>query len=211
MKTVIFDSGLGSLKIYNELKNRKGIWIRYNDSENYPYGTKSKKELLNVITSTIKIIIEKYHPDRIIMASITPTLQIIDKLRFSVPIIGMYPDIITATSISKTRKVLILSTNGALRDIKKYCNKFNNLKKYYQPGSNLVDMVEKKKYDLDEIKKTIEPYYLKGVDTIILGSTHLTYLINKINKIYPNLKLLKPKFRGLNSFLQNVGTRTAKT
>jgi len=83
MKIAVFDSGFGSISIIREIqKIFKGELIYFADQKNFPYGTKSKKELENIIKDTVDLLEEKFSPDFIIMASNTPTL-LLDYSRIS--------------------------------------------------------------------------------------------------------------------------------
>lgn len=74
-KIVVFDSGLGSLSVIKSIRKKiKAEVIYFADQANYPYGTKSVRQLDRIIKSTISKLQEKFEPDIIIVGSNTPSL-----------------------------------------------------------------------------------------------------------------------------------------
>jgi glutamate racemase len=76
---MVFDSGIGSMSIIKELRRElpnENI-LYFADRANFPYGNKSHKRLLEIMKNTIKYL-ERFKPKIIIIASNTPSLQILD-------------------------------------------------------------------------------------------------------------------------------------
>ncbi len=81
MKIVVFDSGFGSLSVIKEIQKKvKSDIIYFADQKNFPYGKKSKKQLLEIINQSLDMISRKFNPDLIVLASNTPSLLLRDKL-----------------------------------------------------------------------------------------------------------------------------------
>ncbi len=89
-KIVVFDSGLGSLSVIKSIQKKINAEIIYfADQDNYPYGTKSVRQLDKIIRSTIAKLQEKFDPDIIVVGSNTPSLLLdIEKKN---KIIGVFP------------------------------------------------------------------------------------------------------------------------
>ena len=57
MKIVVFDSGFGALSVIKEIQRKVNSDIVYfADQKNFPYGKKSKKQLLEIINQSLDII-----------------------------------------------------------------------------------------------------------------------------------------------------------
>ena len=75
VKIAIFDSGLGSLSIINPIRKvTKAEIIYFADQKNFPYGKKSKSELLRIITKSVRMLKKQFSPDLVVIASNTPSL-----------------------------------------------------------------------------------------------------------------------------------------
>ena len=100
----VFDSGVGSLSIIKELKAEIPTedLIYFADRENFPYGTKSPEQLNEIMIKSIKSL-EPYSPKLIIMASNTPSVQVLENIRecTSIPIMGVKPPLAEASQINK--------------------------------------------------------------------------------------------------------------
>ena len=74
MKIVVFDSGFGSLSVIKAIQKKvKSDIIYFADQKNFPYGQKTKKQLLEIINQSINMISKKFNPDLIVLASNTPS------------------------------------------------------------------------------------------------------------------------------------------
>ena len=81
MKIVVFDSGFGSLSVIKEIQRKvKSDIIYFADQKNFPYGKKSKKQLLEIINQSLEKISKEFNPDLIVLASNTPSLLLRNKL-----------------------------------------------------------------------------------------------------------------------------------
>lgn len=132
----IFDSGVGGLSIYEELKKQlpNENFVYLGDQSNAPYGGKSPSEiraltlrclkfLLNPnskiynlkskISHSLKSIPYPLSPKLIVIACNTSTVSGIEYYRKqlpNVPIIGVVPVVKTASVITKNNRIAILST-----------------------------------------------------------------------------------------------------
>ncbi len=114
----VFDSGIGSLSIIWEL--RKVIpsenLLYLADKSNFPYGDKSRNDLLNIVNRTIDYL-NRYRPKLIIIASNTPTIQLLDEVRKKTcqSIIGVKPPLKQACMLTKKKHIGIMTTGGTLQ------------------------------------------------------------------------------------------------
>ena len=199
VRIAVFDSGLGSLSIIKAIqKICKSEIIYFADQKNYPYGKKSKKQLETIINKTIKLL-EKFSPDVIVMASNTPSLMVNTNRK----IIGVYPPIRKAMTLSKTKNIAILGTQSAIKSksLSSYIKKFNfsKDKKIYKVNSSiLVELVESNKFITDKmyckkiIKKILSDIFSNKIDVATLSSTHLSFLKSLLSAEFPQVKFIDP-------------------
>ena len=195
----VFDSGLGSLSIIKAIQKicRSEI-IYFADQKNFPYGKKSKKQLETIIKQTIKLL-ETFSPDVIVMASNTPSLMVNTNRK----VIGVKPPIGEAMTLSKTKNIVILGTQAAIKSksLSSYIKKFNFSKdrKIYKVNSSaLVELVESNKFVTDKIyckkiiKKTLSDVFSNKIDVATLSSTHLSFLKSLLESEFPKVKFIDP-------------------
>ena len=201
-KILVFDSGLGSLSIIKAIqKVSKNQIIYFADSKNYPYGTKSKSQLSQIIQNSIKFLEIKFSPDFTVVASNTPSLVLNLATK---KIIDVKPPLIEAKNSSKTKHIGILGTKSAInsRGLTQYINK-NNFSKTFRifkiNGSELVELVESGKFISNKIyckkiiKKVLDKKLSYGnIDTVTLSSTHLPFLKSLLKELYPKINFLDP-------------------
>ncbi len=201
-RIAIFDSGLGSLSIIKEIqKVSKNEIIYFADQKNYPYGNKFQAQLYKIIQKSIKLLQEKFSPSIIVVASNTPSIMLDLATR---KIIDVKPPLRYAQKISKSKQIVILATESAIKSkgLTQYIKK-NNFPKRFKifkvNGSNLVELVEsgkfltEKEYCKKIIKKTLQPILSHySIDTVILSSTHLPFLKSLLEKEYPNIQFIDP-------------------
>ncbi|MBI5613836.1 glutamate racemase [Candidatus Gottesmanbacteria bacterium] len=190
----IFDSGSGGLSIYEtlerELSNESYIYI--GDHANLPYANKKAEEIHSRVFRLIEFFLAR-NVKAIVIACNTATVAGIElyRSRFPrVPILGVVPVVKTAAEVTKSNKILVLSTpfTTASEYQKKLIASFATDKQVYSVGCpELVPLIEKGIISGHEVKlalqNTIEPYLEKGADVIVLGCTHYPFLLPTIRDI----------------------------
>ena len=198
-RIAVFDSGLGSLSIIQEMQKAfKSEIIYFADSKNYPYGNKSQAQLKKIMCKSINLL-EKFSPDFIVVASNTPSLMM--NLSTS-KIFNVKPPLKEAKKLSKSKQIGILATESAIKSkgLSKYVQK--NIPKSFKifkiNGSRLVDLVEsgkfltEKKYCKKIIKKELQVLNENQIDVVTLSSTHLPFLKKYLQKEFPNIQFIDP-------------------
>jgi len=218
-KIAVFDSGLGSLSIIKAIqKICKSEIIYFADQKNFPYGTKSKKQLDTIIKQTIKLLEEKFSPDVIVMASNTPSLMV--KIT-NKKVIRVYPPIREAMMYSETKNIAILGTRAAIKSksLSNYIKKinFSKDKKIYKVNSSaLVELVESNKFITDKvyckkiIKKTLGDVFSNKIDVATLSSTHLSFLKSLLSSEFPQVKFVDPADLVARKVLANIKKESKK-
>ena len=189
----IFDSGLGGLSICKEIVNllpHESI-IYLADSINSPYGEKSKEEIIALSIKNTELLLE-LGCKTIIVACNTATTNAIDVLRekYEVSFIGIEPATKSAALQTQSGKIGVLATKGTLKSdlFLSTSNQFReSLDIIETEGKNLVRLIEQGRLDETKplLKKYLQPMIDKGVDNIVLGCTHYSFLIPIIRQLIP--------------------------
>jgi len=201
VKIVVFDSGLGSLSIIKPIQKQiKCNIIYFADTKNFPYGKKSIKEIRNITSQTISILLKSFKPELIIVGSNTLSLTLNSRAKNILPVL---PPLNEAKRITKSKSIAILATESIVKSnlLDDYIRNFktNNIKIIKVNASRLVELVEYGKFYSNPelcrniIKKTLSPIFIKNnVDVVTLSSTHLPFLLGFFKNIFPDITFLDP-------------------
>ena len=200
---VVFDSGIGSMSVIRELKRElpNENLIYFADKANFPYGKKSQNDLFKIVHNTIKYL-ERFHPKLIIIASNTPSIQVIDKIKSltNIPLVGVKPPINKAIKITKKNHIGIMATESSINSkeldklIKSEIPQDIFVSKYN--SSSLIPLIEDGTFLRNRKKIELLIIQILGnidnIDVITLSSTHLPFIIDQLNQLYPHVKFLDP-------------------
>ncbi len=178
----VFDSGVGGLTVLEKIKkvNPNEEYIYLKDTEHFPYGEKSKKEIIELTRNNIKKLIAK-KAEIVVIACGTATSQALDivKQEFDIPIIGIINPTVEYLSNFKLEKIGVMATTGTIRSgmwEKVIKNRYPNMEVINQACPVLASMAEEEKIyskeSLDAVHEYTEVFKKKKIDTIILGCTH---------------------------------------
>ena len=203
MKIVVFDSGFGSLSVINEIQKKvKSDIVYFADQKNFPYGKKSKKQLLEIINQSLDTISKRFNPDLIVLASNTPSLLLRDKLPKG--IIDVLPPLENISKSKQSHNIAILATESVVKssELDDYIKETIKSRKHSIVkinSSGLVNLVETGKFiDKSEYCSTMIQKILKKkfqqhkIDVATLSSTHLPFLLPFLKDAFPNVRFLDP-------------------
>ncbi len=202
-KIVVFDSGLGSLSIIQAIRKiTKAEIIYFADQKHYPYGTKTKKELKQIIESTIQLLQKQFNPDVIVVGSNTPTILFPD-LFVNKAIVGVTPPLEAAIKRTKTNSIAILGTMVTIKskELDNYVNRKipTNVLVTKIDATELIDLVESGKFlnnsqfCKNKIKNVLSSTLSsKRIDVATLSSTHLPFLGLMLQEMFPHILFLDP-------------------
>lgn len=199
----VFDSGIGSLSIIQELKKEipHENLLYFADKAHFPYGNKSATQLRDIILNTVNYL-ERYKPKLTVIASNTPSIAILDQIRrmVNVPLIGIRPPLKEACRLTKKKHIGIMATkltinskeleNQIKREVpqKILVTKFN--------ASPIIELIEKgihisnERKTFDTINQVIGYEVDKEIDVITLSSTHLPFVKSYLNSLLPTIKFV---------------------
>ena len=204
----IFDSGIGGLSVFREIRKvlPDQSYVYYSDNAHCPYGEKSREYIIDRARTITQFLLEK-GCEIIVVACNTATAAAIASLReeFHVKFIGMEPAIKPAAKATKTGVVGVLATAGTLKATKYIDTRARwaqNVRIVEHIGQGFVELVEKGLTTGPEAESTVRtslmPLLDAGADMIVLGCTHYPFLSETISKVaseaYPDrtIKIIDP-------------------
>lgn len=198
----VFDSGVGGLTVLSKIKEKLPYenLIYLGDTLNFPYGSKSKEEIIRLGIINVDFFISK-GVKAIVIACGTATSQALEKIknRFDIPVFGIIEPSISYISSLQLNEIGVIATEGtirsgawerAIKSVKPNCVVMN------KACPMLATVAEEGRARSIEGRMAIKEY-MKGfkerhVENIILGCTHypiyepiireeLGYEVNLIN------------------------------
>lgn len=178
----VFDSGVGGLTVLAEIRkklpNENIIYL--GDTKNFPYGNKSKEEIIEFAIQNVKTLIKK-DVKIIVIACGTATSQALEilKEKFEIPIIGIIAPTVEYIEKQNYKEIGVIATEGTIRSgawEQKIKAKMPDTKITNKACPMLATIAEEGKAQSEEGKKIIKEYMKtfkeKHIDKIILGCTH---------------------------------------
>lgn len=199
---VIFDSGVGGLSIYQEIKQMlPQIEVIYcADTLAFPYGPKPEEEVIERTSRCLAELARQYNPALVVIACNTASTISLPRARaeLDIPVVGVVPAIKTASEASDSRCIGLLATPGTVeRDYTdQLINDFAEDCHVIRVGSSeLVHLAEQylrgetaeASHLEDRLKEIVAPFFANGhsPDAIVLGCTHFPLLRKELKKISP--------------------------
>ena len=195
---VIFDSGVGGLSIYQEVKRiLPGLEVIYcADTEGFPYGSKTEPEVIDRTVQCLSQLANDYNPSLAVIACNTASTISLPRARQTLnsPVVGVVPAIKTAGEYSKARCIGLLATPGTIardythqliRDFAKDCDVIS------VGSAELVHMAERRlrgqTVSAEAYQSVVEPFFANGKqpDCIVLGCTHFPLVEKQLQAACP--------------------------
>lgn len=196
---VIFDSGVGGLSIYQEIKQSlPGLRVIYcSDTAAFPYGPKPEDEVVDRTSFCLGKLAQKYNPALAVIACNTASTISLPRVRreLDIPVVGVVPAIKTASEESRSRCIGLLATPGTVeRDYTdQLINDFADDCHVIRVGSSdLVHLAEQhlrgEFIEPGQLKEIVAPFFTNGhqADAIVLGCTHFPLLRDELSKVSPD-------------------------
>ena len=199
----IFDSGVGSLSIVRELRKilpSENI-LYFADKAHFPYGNKPHNALRKVMAGTVNYL-EQYKPKMIIVASITPSVQVLEEVNSpsGIPLIGIKPPLEEASRLTRKKHIGIMGTTSTIRskefdsEIKRRVPQHIFISKF--DASQVIELIEEgihisnERRTYDTIFRLFDENLDTKLDVMVLASTHLPFIRNYLASLMPSVKIL---------------------
>ena len=181
----IFDSGVGGMTVLSKIKSHfpNEDLVYLGDTKNFPYGDKSKENIIKLATKCAGFLINQ-NVKIIIIACGTATSQAIEVLKsiYRVPVEGIIsPSVqeIKKTVGSKKVRIGVIATEGTIRSNKweeKLTKEIENVEVISKSCPLLAPMAEQgwtsNNVAKEAIKEYMKPFIYQKIDKLILGCTH---------------------------------------
>jgi len=223
MKIGVIDSGVGGLTVLKQAIDAYPFahYIYFADTENVPYGTKSKKEIKKLVLDAVEFLADK-KIDLLIIACNTATSIAVKTLRkkYDFPIIGMEPAVKPAVLLKqKKNKILVCATKLTLKE-KKLKDLITNLNAKDDVKllslQKLVKMAEAKDWDSKALNKYLQKRFSKikwkDYKAIVLGCTHFLFYKKQLRSHIPeHVDLIDGNQGTVNRMLQLLPSNKRKS
>jgi len=187
---IFLDSGIGGIPYADFFRSRnsreKIVYLA--DRENFPYGPRSKENIIELALSLVKKLSALYDPKILVVACNSISVSALQALReglSGLPVVGTVPAIKPAIEKSLKRRIGVLGTQRAVEDtyIAELAAQFGpDCAIVRQAAPELVEFVERRWLTADRAErlKAVEPWVKKiidmGADTLVLACTHFLLL-----------------------------------
>ncbi|MGF1698646.1 glutamate racemase [Vibrio lamellibrachiae] len=192
---LIFDSGVGGLSVYQEVKlllpqvNCTYLF----DNEAYPYGELSQEVLIHRVDMLISNYLAENPIDAVVIACNTASTIVLPTLRkkHTIPVIGVVPAIKPASTIANKAVGLIATPATITREYTKdLVRSFSSDTHVEMLGSTqLVEMAEAKlrgrEVCIEVLAQILKPL-IGNIDVAVLGCTHFPLIKEEIAQVLGN-------------------------
>jgi len=191
----VFDSGVGGVSVLRELRTAlpRNNMVYVADSKYAPYGTKPPEFIRERSSAIVRFLVAQRQSTVVVVACNTATTHAVDLLRRdfpAVPIVGTEPAIKPAARTTRSGVVGILATGATLsgeRVTNLIERNAEGIEVVTQPCPGLVELVEAGDLSgpdtLGLLRRYTRPLIARGVDGIVLGCTHYSFLRPAIQRL----------------------------
>ncbi|HEJ9097171.1 glutamate racemase [Serratia odorifera] len=195
---LVFDSGVGGLSVYQEVRQLLPDlhYIYAFDNVAFPYGEKSEQFIVERVLEIVGAVQQRYPLAIVIIACNTASTVSLPALRarFSFPVVGVVPAIKPAAKLTANGIVGLLATRGTVQ--RSYTHELiarfaTDCKIELLGSSELVELAEAKLHGeevpLAALKKILQPWLSmrEPPDTVVLGCTHFPLLADELMQVLP--------------------------
>lgn len=195
---LIFDSGVGGLSIYQEIRQLLPNihYIYAFDNQAFPYGEKTEAFIVERVLKIVTRVQQQHPLTLVVIACNTASTVSLPTLRkhFFFPIVGVVPAIKPAVQLTRNKRIGLLATRATI-----HCTYLQDLIECFAVdcqierlwSSELVKLAEKKLHggsvSVDALRKILTPWLNMDSppDTVVLGCTHFPLLAEELAKILP--------------------------
>ena len=186
----IFDSGVGGCTVLKEIKKQlpNENYIYLGDTKRFPYGEKSKDEIIEYTKEAVRFF-EEENVKVIIIACGTATSQALEAAQKEtmIPVIGVIEPTAKYIKEKNYEKIGLIATNGSIRSKgwEKNIKKENENIEIITKACPLLAPLVEQGWAKSKATKIIVKEYLKdikNVQAIVLGCTHYPIIQDTIKK-----------------------------
>ncbi|OHC63660.1 MAG: glutamate racemase [Rhodocyclales bacterium GWA2_65_20] len=190
----VFDSGLGGLSVLAALVDAlpQADFIYFADTAHVPYGNKSEEQIQCRVLA-IGEHLASHGCDLLVVACNTATATAVQALRAAhprIPVVGIEPGIKPAAQETQSGRIAVLATEATARSprLKQLILEHaSHVEVFVEPCPGWATHVEKLHLDdpalAADVRARVEPLLERGVDRIVLGCTHYSFLAPLLGEV----------------------------
>lgn len=195
---LVFDSGVGGLSVYQELKKLLPDlhYIYAFDNVAFPYGEKDEAFIVARVVDIVTAVQNQYPLALTVIACNTASTVSLPALRdkFAFPVVGVVPAIKPAARLTANGIVGLLATRATVKRsyTQELIARFAQECRIESLGSaELVELAEAKlrgeRISLAALRKIMRPWLRmpEPPDTVVLGCTHFPLLQDELQQVLP--------------------------
>lgn len=198
----IYDSGLGGLSVWRELRHYTNVPLLYfGDTAHVPYGEKTPAELEGYFWEIVDFFLDR-GCHGVVVACNTSSALVLPRIRDSVqvPVFGIIESAVQAALQVSAGRIGVLATRGTV-DSGAYQEAFlqasPQTQVFVQSAPRLVPLVEEGQIASQVTRMALQEYLAplldQGIDTLLLGCTHYPFLQELIEELVgTNLHIVDP-------------------
>jgi glutamate racemase len=219
----VFDSGVGGLSVVRALRSlapSESI-VYFADTAWFPYGPRPAAEVRKRSFAIVRKLLD-LDCKLIVVACNTASAAALDDLRqvFPVPFVGMVPGVKPAALQSRGHHVAVLATPGTLggdlySEVRERFGVATRVEEV--AGAGLAELVEHGEAGTlaarAVIRSALGDAVARGVDTVVLGCTHYSFLAPDILAEFPGVEVVdtaEPVARRAVALLDELGLLAAE-
>lgn len=207
----MMDSGVGGLPYLEEavalLPGERFVYLA--DRAGFPYGTKSKAEIEDLVLGRLGVLIERFAPKAIVIACNTASQAALAAARAAYPdmhIVGTVPAIKPAAERTRSGVIGIMATEHAIHDpyLDELVARYASGARVLRAGAqDLVSFVETRFIGSsagerrEAVLPTVSAFVEGGADEIVLACTHFLHVAPDIASLASELAAAKAREKGL--------------
>ncbi len=213
-----FDSGVGGLPYLAAARrlmpDERYVYLA--DRAGFPYGTKTKEQVVVLATDAIAALVDKTDPKAVVVACNTATELAIDEIRAAhpgLPIVGTVPAIKPAAALSIKRRIGVVATRAAAAAtyLTKLAGTWASDCVLIRIGDGeLVDFVEHSYLSatadqrIDAVRPSVSAMLEQDVDVIVLGCTHFLHLAREFRDVAGDRAVIVDSSDGIASRIATI-------
>ena len=198
-RILIFDSGVGGLsvaaRVHEAMPHVSIVYLA--DNAAFPYGDQPESVVIERCCTLIAVALAQYPCDAIVVACNTASTIALPHLRAitEVPVVGVVPPVKPAAAQTLNHRIGLLATPATVRRpyIDQLIGEFAadcQVERVGHPGlvqwaEGLVRGVPVPQAELDRAVAGLRD---AGVDTVVLGCTHYSLLLDNLKRSLPGVK-----------------------
>jgi glutamate racemase len=190
----VFDSGLGGLSVLAALVDSlpRADFVYYADTAHVPYGNKSDEQIQRRVLA-IGEHLANNGCGLLVVACNTATAAAVKALREAhrgIPVVGVEPGIKPAAQETQSGRIAVLTTEATAKSrrlkhlIRDHAGR---VEVFVEPCPGWATHVESLQLDdpalVADVRARIEPLLERGVDRIVLGCTHYSFLAPLLRQV----------------------------